>query len=375
MNPTPRQQTNGQPRPAPAPQTTALQKAPPPKSIEELLSRESMLAQIKKALPKHMTEARMARIALTEVRKNPELAACDVMSFAGAIIQCAQLGLEPGSGLGHAYLIPFNNRRRGIKEVQFIPGYRGLVDLARRSGRITSFQAFSVHDGDFFDYGVENCRPVLSWRPKGPRDPKTLLYVFAIATFKDGEPQPAVMSREEVEAIRDMGNGNPVWKTHFIEMAKKTVVRRLCKMLPQSPEMQNMVDAVEAEDLVDADVGQENWRAIDADYEPVAPEHDAQKINEIRDAADTPAQPVQDAERLAAIKQFETQCARVTGLGADPEDICRRSVATVLSGPTPMIAAAASVLKLWQPAGQKPSPLRRPQPQAPADDEPPMYEP
>lgn len=359
MNPQP--QTNGRARPAPAQTQNVPAKREAPKSIEALLSNEGMLAQIQKALPKHMTHDRMARIALTECRKNPELAACDVMSFAGAIIQCAQLGLEPGSGLGHAYLIPFNNRARGIKEVQFIPGYRGLVDLARRSGMITSLEAFAIHKGDIFERGFDLTRggSFLRWIPgDGEQTADNLTHVFAVANFKGGGYQPVVMTRAEVEKIRDMGNGNPVWKKHFVEMAKKTAVRRLCKLLPQSPEMHDLVDAIEAEDLVDADVGQANWSAIDADYEPVAPEHGPAKINAIRDAEDAPRAPATDAAREAAIKTLDSECARVTKLGGDPFDICKRkSRDEILGMEAGFIRAYAATMANWKPA-TKASPLR-----------------
>ncbi len=121
-----------------------------PTTLAGLLADPKIKAQMALALPKHMTADRLARIATTEIRKIPKLAACDQASFLGAIMQCAQLGLEPGGALGHAYLIPFDKRQKVngrwetvSTEAQLIIGYRGMIDLARRSGQILHISAHS----------------------------------------------------------------------------------------------------------------------------------------------------------------------------------------------------------------------------------------
>ncbi|WP_198647329.1 recombinase RecT, partial [Escherichia coli] len=123
-----------------------------PTTLAGLLADPKIKAQMALALPKHMTADRLARIATTEIRKVPKLASCDQASFLGAIMQCAQLGLEPGGALGHAYLIPFDKRQKVngrwetvSTEAQLIIGYRGMIDLARRSGQILSISARTVH--------------------------------------------------------------------------------------------------------------------------------------------------------------------------------------------------------------------------------------
>lgn len=133
-----------------------------------------------------------ARIALTEIRKVPKLADCDQTSFLGAIMQCAQLGLEPGGALGHAYLIPFENRRKNITEVQFVVGYRGMLDLARRSGQIVSIEARPVYERDHFHvaFGLE---PSLKHEPNwDAADRGELKFVYAVAKLKDGGPHHPV---------------------------------------------------------------------------------------------------------------------------------------------------------------------------------------
>jgi recombination protein RecT len=235
-----------------------------PTTIAGLLADKAVKEQISLALPKHMTADRLARIALTEVRKTPQLATCDQASFLGAIMQCAQLGLEPGSALGHAYLLPFENRRKGITEVQFIVGYRGMLDLARRSGQILSLEARAVYAADKFHVSL-GLNPDLTHEPDWEAaDRGQLRFVYAVAKLKDGGTQFDVMSRADVDRVRAKsraGNSGP-WVDHFEEMAKKTVLRRLFKWLPISIEL---ASAVEQDERVDLSMMQDNPLTIDQD--------------------------------------------------------------------------------------------------------------
>lgn len=220
-------------------ETTAI--VTKPKTLHTML--EAMKGEIARCLPKHLTADRMTRVALTEVRKNPKLAACDQASFLGAIMQCSQLGLEPGGVLGHAYLLPFDNKKEGKKEVQLIIGYKGLLDLARRSGQIKSMEARAVYANDKFrvSFGLT---PELFHEPNlGAGDRGALTHVYAVAHLVGGGTQFEVMSLAEVQKVRQQsqaGNYGP-WVTHFEEMAKKSALRRLFKYLPVSLEIQRAV--------------------------------------------------------------------------------------------------------------------------------------
>lgn len=223
-------------------------RAPSQDQIISLLSRPDIKEQMALALPKHVTAERLARIAMTEVRKNPKLMSCDQVSFMGAIMQCCQLGLEPGGALGHAYLIPFENRSKGIVECQFLVGYRGMIDLARRSGQIISLSARVVRLGDQFSYsyGLDETIEHVPGAETGP-----MTHVYAVAKLKDGGQQFEVMTRADVEEIRDNSQGyksakkynrsDTPWITSFDEMARKTVTRRLFKWLPVSIELATAV--------------------------------------------------------------------------------------------------------------------------------------
>jgi recombination protein RecT len=207
-----------------------------PMTVGELLF--SKKKQLEMALPKHMSVDRLLRICMTEITKNPKLGECTAPSLIGAILQAAQIGLEPGSHLGHCYLVPFRNNKKGVMEVQFIAGYRGLIDLARRSGKITVLVARAVYARDQFDYEYGLEERLIHVPAAGKRG--EFIGVYAVARFTDGQKQFEYMPREDVELIRKeskSANDGP-WVTDYDEMAKKTVMRRLCKYLPASPELQ-----------------------------------------------------------------------------------------------------------------------------------------
>lgn len=249
-----------------------------PKDLATLLSSPQVQAQIKAALPRHMTPERMARIALTEMRKVPKLAQCEPMSFLGAVIQCAQLGLEPGNALGHAYLLPFDRRKKVsgqwqtvATECQVIIGYRGMIDLARRSGQIVSLDARAVYEGDKFDcrLGLDpNLTHEPDWQNANRTDPNALRFVYAVAKLKDGGTQFEVMSRAEIDSIRARSKSadDGPWVTDYAAMALKTVIRRLFKFLPVSIEMQT---AIGLDEMTDANLPQNTAAVIDADLTEV----------------------------------------------------------------------------------------------------------
>ena len=254
--------------------TGQVAKTEKPKDLAHLLATPGVQSQIKAALPRHMTAERMARIATTEMRKVPKLGSCDPMSFLGAVIQCAQLGLEPGNALGHAYILPFDKREKVggqwktvRTEAQVIIGYRGMIDLARRSGQIISIDARAVYEGDKFEciLGLDpKIDHVPDWQNPSRADPEKLRFVYAVAKLKDGGLQFDVMSRAEVEGIRARSKSadNGPWVTDFPAMALKTVVRRLFKFLPVSIEIQR---AVGLDEMAESGLSQNNGSVIDID--------------------------------------------------------------------------------------------------------------
>lgn len=196
---------------------------------------------IAQALPKHMNPERLMRVAITSVTSNPKLLECYVPTLIGGIIQCSQMGLEPNTVLGHAYLIPFNNKKKNRTDAQVIIGYKGLIDLARRSGQINSIAAHAVRQKDQFEYEYgleERLRHIPAEGDRGE-----ITHFYAVAHMKDGGHAFEVMTAAAVTKIRNAGQGkhNPVWSDHYEEMGRKTAIRRLAKYLPLSVEMATAV--------------------------------------------------------------------------------------------------------------------------------------
>lgn len=212
-----------------------------PKTLEDYI--KQMAPAMAEALPKHMDIDRLTRLAMTTIRTTPQLKDSDVGSLLGAIMQAAQLGLEPGL-LGQCYLLPFKNKKKGITETQFIIGYKGMIDLARRSGHIQSIYAHAVHENDEFEYelGLES---KLVHKPTMDADKGKFIGAYAVAHFKDGGYQFEFMSKADIEKRKSRsaaGNSSySPWATDYEEMAKKTVVRHMWKYLPISIEIQQQV--------------------------------------------------------------------------------------------------------------------------------------
>jgi recombination protein RecT len=194
---------------------------------------KSMEGEIKKALPSVITPERFTRMVLSALSTNPKLAVCTPKSFLGAMMAAAQLGLEPNTPLGQAYLIPYKNK--GVDEVQFQLGYKGLIDLAYRSGEVELVQAHVVYANDTFEceYGLE---PKLVHKP-ADKDRGEPIKVYAMFKTKSGGYGFEVMSMDDVRRHAEKYSqayktGFSPWKTNFEEMAKKTVLKKVLKYAP-----------------------------------------------------------------------------------------------------------------------------------------------
>lgn len=223
----------------------------PEDKIGALIQR--MAPEIARALPKHVTPERMARVAMTALRTNAKLAACTPVSLIACIMQASQLGLEVNTPLGHAYLIPRKNK--GVEECTLLIGYQGLIELSRRSGQLRAIWAFPVYEGDHFKvtYGLS---PMVEHEPRfdAPRDPKSLKYVYAAARLAEtDEPVFVVLTRAEIEGYRKRGaSGRGIstpWDSDYEAMSLKTAVRRLYRWLPKSIEMMTAATVDESTNL------------------------------------------------------------------------------------------------------------------------------
>ncbi len=220
---------------------------------------EKQKSQLAAALPKHVSPDRMIRLACTEFAKNTLLQKCTPVSVFGAIIQASQLGLEIGV-LGQAYLVPYRNNKTNTYEAQFIPGYKGLISLARRSGEVTSIETNIAYANDRFDLrlgldtSVEHV-PNLDGDRGAPR------LVYGVAKFRDGGHHFEWMTIGDVNKIRarSKASSNGPWVTDYEQMVRKTLIRRMSNYLPMSIELQLAIQI--------GDAAEEGKRAtLDGDF-------------------------------------------------------------------------------------------------------------
>ena len=205
-------------------------------TIRDHLESKSFQDQLAMVIPKHCDAERMARIAIMAMNRTPKLKECDQGSFFKCLLDLSMWGLEPDGRRAH--LIPFANNRAGTVECQLIIDYKGLVELAMRSGDIASIHADMVCENDEFevDRGEVVKHKIDYKKPRGGA------YAFwAVVRFKSGGCKYEVMTREDIDSVRSRsraGQSGP-WVTDYNEMAKKTVFRRLTKWIPLSAEIRD----------------------------------------------------------------------------------------------------------------------------------------
>ena len=243
---------------------------------------KSMEGEIKKALPSVITPERFTRMVLSAISVNPNLAQCTPKSFLGAMMSAAQLGLEPNTPLGQAYLIPYKNK--GVDEVQFQIGYKGLIDLAYRSGEVEVVQAQIVYENDGFEcqYGLE---PKLIHKP-ADSDRGEPIKVYAVFKTKSGGYGFEVMSMDDVKLhaskySKAYGSSFSPWKTNFEEMAKKTVLKKVLKYAPMKSDF---VKAVVQDETIKTEISSDMYEVnndlVEAEFKEIDINEDTGEVIE-----------------------------------------------------------------------------------------------
>ena len=206
-------------------------------SIPDMI--KALQPEIRKALPSMITPERFTRMALSSLNNNPQLLECTPMSFIAALMDAAQLGLEPNTPLGQAYLIPYRNKDKGVVECQFQIGYKGLIDLAYRNERLRSIEAHTVYENDEFYYelGLDaRLKHIPAWDERGD-----IKGFYAVFKLDNGGYRFEVMSKSDLDRFRDTysktaNSAYSPWNTSYEEMAKKTVIKRVLKYAPLKAE-------------------------------------------------------------------------------------------------------------------------------------------
>lgn len=242
-------------------------KKAPPSTIKDYINLYSK--EIAKALPSVLTPERFSRMAMTAITKTPKLAECSPQSFIGSLLTAAQLGLEPNTPLGQAYLIPFYNSRKRIYECQFQVGYKGMIDLCNRSGEIKNIEAHIVYENDEFEfeYGLDSKlkhKPCMS-------DKGAPVWVYALYRLNNGGYGFEVMSVDDCMAHGDKYSkafNNSPWQTNPEEMMKKTVLKKVLKYAPvRSDFVKGTVadETIQVADFGDTEDGEINVIPVDVE--------------------------------------------------------------------------------------------------------------
>lgn len=203
------------------------------KDVKALINSENFKHAVSASLPSHLKPDRFIRVALTALTRTPKLMQCEQESFFQCLLSLSQLGLEPDGR--NAHLIPFGN------QCQLIIDYKGLVDLAMRSGKVAYIHADKVCEQDIFEYD----RGEIKRHTVNFKVPRGMAYAYyAMCRFKEGGEKCEVMTKDEVQAIRarSRAKDSGPWVTDFDEMGKKTVFRRLSKWLQLSPEFRDALE-------------------------------------------------------------------------------------------------------------------------------------
>ena len=220
---------------------------------------KKMQGEIAKALPSVLTPERFTRITLSALSTNAKLAQTTPKSFLGAMMTSAQLGMEPNTPLGQAYLIPYKNH--GVLECQFQLGYKGLIDLAYRSGQVSTIQAQTVYANDEFEYAL-GLEPKLRHIPAKTNRGEPVFF-YAVFRTKDGGYGYEVMSIDEVRTHAkkySKAYENGPWKTNFEEMAKKTVLKKALKYAPLKTEF---VRGLSADETIKSEISEDMFSVPD----------------------------------------------------------------------------------------------------------------
>jgi recombination protein RecT len=199
---------------------------------------------IKQALPALVDKERYIRVILTAVNTNPTLLTCTPASLFAGILDSAKLGLEFNTPLGLAYLIPYGGK------AQFQIGYKGLLTLARRSGQIAKIDADVVYEKDHFKY-VKGLHTIFEHEPYIPHDGEEgrgkirLAYAFAILT--SGEEVITILPVEEINKRKNANQAvkkgfKSAWDDWYDEMALKSALKKLSKLIPQSVELARAIE-------------------------------------------------------------------------------------------------------------------------------------
>lgn len=274
-------------------QKQTTQAISPAKRLSNLILSQSFQESLNQSINRFLPPERLTRVALSQIRLNPQILNCNPYSVLNALMQSALIGLEPSNTTGFGYLIPYGD------ECQFQIGYLGLIELARRSGKLKQIYVYTVYSCDDFQVTLglnPDIRHIPNFEKRGQ---SSISHVYAVAKMVDGSVQFEVMSTSEINQIRDRYSkrAKSAWAVSWEGMAKKTVLKRLLKYLPKSQELtlanslDNSSETGKVVKIVDSDGVVKPDSQIDLEIEQAAMYEDVEPVE-----TETPTQEEQSAE-------------------------------------------------------------------------------
>lgn len=206
-------------------------------SVRGLLAKQK--DEFNRALSNRIDPDYFVRVALTAINKTPKLLLCTQESLLACLMDCAQLGLEPDSVQGLAYLIPFDDKKKGMI-CTLVVGFQGFIQLAYKNPKVKAIRYGTVRSTDHFEY-EEGLNPRLVHRPDDDVEPGDLTHAYAICDLDNGGQTWVVMNRRQVmkakSASKSAHSDYSPWNTFEESMWAKTAVRQLAKRIPKSREL------------------------------------------------------------------------------------------------------------------------------------------
>ena len=246
-------------------------------------SLEQMRNEIGKGLMgTNLTAERFERLVFSAWNSNPKLKLCTPISFLAAAMTSAQLGLEPNTPLGQAYIIPYGNK------ATFQIGYKGLLTLLWRSSEIQTVDAQTVYEKDEFEFEYgSNAR--LYHKPYCGSDRGAIVAYYGIVKYRNGGETFRVMFPDQIEEVRtkfskSANSSDSPWRTDYNSMALKTVLLRNIKYGPLSVELARNVaqdGAIRSslsENLLDSPVDPETWDVTETEVKVVESEPEKKQL-------------------------------------------------------------------------------------------------
>jgi recombination protein RecT len=277
------------------------------KVISERLTAPKFSAQLKMALPKHLTPDRFVRCVFTQCNKNPKLLECTPDSIANSVLVGGEIGLEPNGRDGH--LVPYWNGKKKCFEAQFITGYQGIIRLGYQSGMVKSFQAQAVYSRDIFNYKF-GTGAMIEHIPCTDIDRGELVFAWAMAQLDNGGEPFVVLTpgdiKRRMSASQSADKEYSPWKSNTEAMWRKSAVRELAKWIPQSPRLERAL-------MAENDAG-----------EPLGMFDDDEDATSSENTIDGTAEPATDDAKKDESKKVAELEAKIAGKQLSPEELERQ---------------------------------------------------